>query len=50
MCEFSTWGIFAITAEIGVVDALYTDEDFEALKGEVENLQEYQFIEDIYGI
>ena len=49
-CEFSTWGIFAITAEIGVVDELYSEADCEAIKGEVENFQEYQFIEDIYGI
>ena len=50
ICELSAWGLMQQCAELGVVDQLYSAEEIEQMKEQVETVREDQFVEDIYGI
>ena len=49
ICAFSTWGLFEVTAEHGFIPDNYSDQT-DALKEQVETVQEDQFVEDVFGI
>ena len=50
ICELSLWGLMQQCAELGVVDELYSADEIEQMKEQVETVREDQFIEDIFGI
>jgi len=45
------WEIFDIAKSAGeVTEAIYTDDECEKLKEQVEILREDQYLEDVYGV
>ena len=48
--ELSVWGLMQQCVELGVVEELYSSDDIESMKEQIETIREDQFLEDIYGI
>ena len=44
------WDVFTAGAQIGGIETIYSDDDINALKDQIEALREDVFLEDVFGV
>ena len=49
LCDVACWDLFESLKTLGIIDELYTEDEINKLKDQVESLREDIFIEDMYG-